>query len=148
MNRELSARCIPGHARRPKPNGRSKLIKRGLVVSKKRSGRKVSGSGNISIRQYKKSEPLPHKKFSIPGSFIIPLIMNQTLTASRRKYWIRDALHIRVDGGALWDEPCKMRVKINKYSTWYFLRYRTFHYKHRQQSQHGDFHQEQQQGAT
>lgn len=64
MKSELRARCIPIQIRRPKPNGRSKSCRRGLVVSRNRSGRSSSGDGNI------------------PGSCMIPLQRDRHLVSS------------------------------------------------------------------
>lgn len=48
MKIEFKARCIPGQMRLPKPKGSSKVWRRGFRVSRNRSGRKLSGDGNIS----------------------------------------------------------------------------------------------------
>ena len=48
MNNDCDATCMPGQMRRPKPKGNVNSAKRGLFVSRNRSGRKASGSGNIS----------------------------------------------------------------------------------------------------
>jgi hypothetical protein len=53
MNNELRARWIPGQDLRPNPKGRSKFLRRGSVVSRKRSGLNSSGSGNISAGKKK-----------------------------------------------------------------------------------------------
>lgn len=55
INTEFLARCMPGHILRPKPKGTVKSLKRGSLVSRNRSGRKVSGSEKV------------------PGSCIMPL---------------------------------------------------------------------------
>lgn len=45
---EFNARCIPGQILRPNPKGTSNRCNRGSLVSRKRSGRKASGEGNIT----------------------------------------------------------------------------------------------------